>query len=248
MPTVAPQVSEALLDRIRAHCAALGLGLEDALSEKAAELEIRAFLRCIPHSDLKDAQLRAFLIELLGRVPSDELIERVLRENRGPALDDDEYLRLEQDQQGRCALCGEILVPSVRPQVDHIIPVALGGKSLFSNYQLLCQQCNLGKSKLVGWVMGAPFFDEGYSCKLKYCVLTRYHGRCTEAECPHSARTTKIEVITIVPVQRGGRVIFDNLRTLCCDHAAAQKRAWLEEATTRLRGIASGGSWSPLGA
>lgn len=235
-----------LIERIRAHCDELSLGLEDALAEKAAELEIRAFLRCLPHSDLKSAQLRSFLEESLGKSPTPELLERVLREARGPSLDGDEYLRLEQAQRGRCALCGELLVPSVRPQVDHIIPVALGGKSHPSNYQLLCQQCNLGKSKLVGWVMGAPFFDEGYSCKLKYCVLTRYRGRCTVQECYHSARTTKIEVLTIIPVQRGGRVIFDNLRTLCFEHAAEQRRAWLSEATTRLRSIASGGRWTPL--
>lgn len=246
MPSSEYQPIDELLERIRIHCTELGLGLEDALAEKAAELEIRAFLRCIPHSDLKSAQLHFFLEELLGKAPTPELMERVLREGRGPSLDDDEYLRLEQTQRGRCALCGELLVPSVRPQVDHIVPVALGGKSNSSNYQLLCQQCNLGKSKLIGWVMGAPFFDEGYSCKLKYCVLTRYRGCCTAPDCLHSAKTTKIEVLTIVPVQRGGRIIFDNLRTLCFEHAAVQKRAWLGEATTRLRSIASGGSWSPL--
>ncbi|PSM32390.1 HNH endonuclease [Haliangium sp. UPWRP_2] len=244
MSSTEPLAINKLLERIRAHCDELNLEMEEALAEKADELEIRAFLRCLPHSDLKSAQLHSFLEESLGKAPPQELMERVLREARGPSLDNDEYLKLEQTQRGRCALCGDLLVPSVRPQVDHIVPVALGGKSHASNYQLLCQQCNLGKSKLVGWVMGAPFFDEGYSCKLKYCVLTRYRGCCTAEDCYQSARTTKIEVLTIVPVQRGGRIIFDNLRTLCFEHASEQKRAWLSEATMRLRGMAAGGSWS----
>lgn len=45
----------------------------------------------------------------------------------------------------RCANCGadEKLV------LDHVIPIAKGGKSVFDNLQLLCAECNRIKGKLM---------------------------------------------------------------------------------------------------
>jgi 5-methylcytosine-specific restriction endonuclease McrA len=45
-----------------------------------------------------------------------------------------------------CQLCGTH--GTEKPlHVDHILPVALGGKSNLANLQTLCMECNLGKGK-----------------------------------------------------------------------------------------------------
>lgn len=45
----------------------------------------------------------------------------------------------------RCVSCGRSPEDGAKLQVDHIIPVSRGGKNRMSNYQTLCQDCNLGK-------------------------------------------------------------------------------------------------------
>lgn len=46
----------------------------------------------------------------------------------------------------RCRLCGLTAADGVRLEVDHIIPVAKGGKTTKENLWLLCKPCNGGKS------------------------------------------------------------------------------------------------------
>jgi hypothetical protein len=57
-----------------------------------------------------------------------------------------EYLKLLWTTPHRCVKCGKE-PPSVKLHVDHIIPVALGGRSKRYNIQFLCAECNLKKSK-----------------------------------------------------------------------------------------------------
>ena len=45
----------------------------------------------------------------------------------------------------RCVRCGRGASEGVRLHVDHIVPVSRGGKSVMSNLQTLCEDCNLGK-------------------------------------------------------------------------------------------------------
>lgn len=45
-----------------------------------------------------------------------------------------------------CKICGKYMPDSVGLQIDHIIPVAKGGKSVPSNLQVLCSKCNGSKS------------------------------------------------------------------------------------------------------
>lgn len=46
----------------------------------------------------------------------------------------------------RCVICGASSSDGVtKLHVDHIIPIARGGKTELSNLQTLCQRCNLGK-------------------------------------------------------------------------------------------------------
>jgi 5-methylcytosine-specific restriction endonuclease McrA len=50
---------------------------------------------------------------------------------------------LLKSQQGLCACCGQ---PLVKYHIDHIMPLALGGKNVVENVQLLLPRCNQTKS------------------------------------------------------------------------------------------------------
>jgi hypothetical protein len=45
-----------------------------------------------------------------------------------------------------CQICGKEMYDGVGLQIDHIIPIAKGGKSVPSNLQVLCSKCNGRKS------------------------------------------------------------------------------------------------------
>lgn len=54
--------------------------------------------------------------------------------------------RVMQRDNRRCRVCGLTADDGVRMEVDHIVPVAKGGKTVESNLWVLCQPCNGGKS------------------------------------------------------------------------------------------------------
>lgn len=45
----------------------------------------------------------------------------------------------------KCKICGRGAKDGVKLHVDHIVPIAKGGKTIPENLQTLCQDCNLGK-------------------------------------------------------------------------------------------------------
>ncbi len=45
-----------------------------------------------------------------------------------------------------CQLCGKHMPDEVGLQIDHIIPIAKGGKTIASNLRVLCSKCNSSKS------------------------------------------------------------------------------------------------------
>lgn len=49
-----------------------------------------------------------------------------------------------------CQICGKYMPDGVGLQVDHIIPISKGGKSVLSNLQVLCSKCNGAKSNKNG--------------------------------------------------------------------------------------------------
>ncbi len=48
-----------------------------------------------------------------------------------------------------CQICGKHMPDEVGLQIDHIIPVAKGGKTIPSNLQVLCSKCNGRKSSKI---------------------------------------------------------------------------------------------------
>lgn len=52
-----------------------------------------------------------------------------------------EWKELIDSSQGQCSVCGS----TEQPQVDHIVPVARGGKTERANLQVLCKFCNVSK-------------------------------------------------------------------------------------------------------
>ena len=64
----------------------------------------------------------------------------------------------------RCVKCGS----TVNLEVDHIMPIAKGGKTTFNNLQTLCKRCNMNKSDII----------EGYNWRTfdpntKYCAICK---------------------------------------------------------------------------
>ncbi|WP_224790995.1 HNH endonuclease [Pseudomonas fluorescens] len=55
-------------------------------------------------------------------------------------------------ENGRCAKCSNNLTgifdPTLKFQIDHIIPISNGGTSDPTNLQILCEKCNKQKSNL----------------------------------------------------------------------------------------------------
>lgn len=59
-----------------------------------------------------------------------------------------EYIK--QRDNYTCQICGKYMPDEVGLQIDHIIPVSKGGKTVPSNLQVLCSKCNGNKSDKVG--------------------------------------------------------------------------------------------------
>jgi len=70
------------------------------------------------------------------------------RRQVGPQL----RFRVFQRDRFRCVACGRSPASDLNIilHADHVVPVALGGKTAIENLQTLCQGCNLGKGKLPG--------------------------------------------------------------------------------------------------
>ncbi len=71
--------------------------------------------------------------------------EETKKQERKIMNDDIRYNVLKRDNY-TCQICGATVKDGVKLHVDHIIPVAKGGKTVMSNLQTLCERCNMGKS------------------------------------------------------------------------------------------------------
>ena len=70
-----------------------------------------------------------------------------------------------------------------RPEIDHIIPISIGGNS-DKNLQILCKSCNLGKSDWISSIFTMPYAGRGrayrrrdsISHQMRYAVLAPTRG------------------------------------------------------------------------
>lgn len=84
----------------------------------------------------KQAREKRRLEDRDRRMANDEEHAKVTRAMRYDVLRRDNF---------HCVRCGRGREDGVKLHVDHIVPVSRGGKSVMSNLQTLCEDCNCGK-------------------------------------------------------------------------------------------------------
>lgn len=85
------------------------------------------------------------LLELYKEWENGNKYEVTKRQERKIMNDDIRYNVLKRDN-FTCQKCGITSKDGAKLEVDHIIPVSKGGKTIMSNLQTLCDRCNSGKS------------------------------------------------------------------------------------------------------
>ena len=58
-------------------------------------------------------------------------------------------LQLVWEHGKRCAICGKKIKDLDDLTIDHIVPLAEGGKNVYENYQLAHKACNEAKGKML---------------------------------------------------------------------------------------------------
>jgi hypothetical protein len=212
-------------------------------AQSALIVEIRKLLVSVPNDIIKPSQHLKYLSEVRGDLPPSKTIEFLSKKERSLRLTEDEIVRLERQQMGRCSCCGVLLETSVRPNIDHKRPLALGGEDELENLQILCEECNSGKGMLLHWVMAAPWFirRNAITNRLRYCVLKWFKSRCSVDECSNDASNSKLLIDLRIPRARGGQPIFDNLCVVCEHHYELAIHAREHQARNQLRKLGSKG-------
>lgn len=85
------------------------------------------------------------LLELYKEWENGNKYEVTKRQERKIMNDDIRYNVLKRDN-FTCQKCGITSKNGAKLEVDHIIPLSKGGKTVMSNLQTLCDRCNSGKS------------------------------------------------------------------------------------------------------
>lgn len=85
------------------------------------------------------------IADLLDEIRDDERRKTTAAYQRSLMTQSMRYDVLKRDG-FKCVLCGRGAKDGVELQVDHILPVSKGGKTLMSNLRTLCSDCNSGKS------------------------------------------------------------------------------------------------------
>lgn len=57
----------------------------------------------------------------------------------------DQWKKIIESQNNKCAHCGCKFIDEIKPTMDHILPLSKGGEHTSANIQALCQSCNSSK-------------------------------------------------------------------------------------------------------
>jgi hypothetical protein len=90
------------------------------------------------------AQRRIEMSAIFSRIKMQNEAEQSITYQRSLMTSSKRYDIMKRDN-FRCKLCGRNADEGVKLEVDHIIPVSKGGKSVDSNLRTLCRECNQGK-------------------------------------------------------------------------------------------------------
>jgi 5-methylcytosine-specific restriction endonuclease McrA len=130
--------------------------------------------------------------------------------------------RVIQAQDGEfCALCGSRSTNQL--QVDHVVPVNIGGQDHLSNMQLLCTDCNSAKGNWRSLGVGAILqssSSDGVPKLLRYKKLLESSSTSTGrtiGQC-RCGRTAKIAPLDIEKIRPLFAPTYLNLRVTCKSH------------------------------
>lgn len=115
--------------------------------------------------------LRILVDAIQGRIP-------LPASNPDETPDAQDMLKKELywEQHGRCNGCG-VEFPPRNYEVDHVVPIQLGGDESASNKQLLCPRCNGRKGQLPMSVLWQKLQKEGAIFEIPRNVPQRIRGR-----------------------------------------------------------------------
>ena len=71
--------------------------------------------------------------------------EKLMAEKERVKMSDKLRFQVLKRDNYTCQICGRKAKDGVELEIDHIVPIAKGGKTVLSNLQTLCKQCNRGK-------------------------------------------------------------------------------------------------------
>lgn len=224
------EISE--IERFQALPLVFGLIPQKALTRKSASEPIKPHIR--EHLTLLGVDSDEELVQLVKYV-ADQYYRSGLRasglgaKKTGisdlKAMDYHLYRHIFRNQNGRCAICGVPFDGVTQETLDHKLPYRLVGDIPGgSNWQLLCINCNRGKSSwfstfqsrfAYNWV-----YDQGDSVdrpneETRFVVLVQRRG-CEEGGCGIGPKDRRLSLHKVVST---GLAVSDNLKVLCEQHA-----------------------------
>lgn len=143
-------------EEIRKWCLLAGIDINKFLEEVVATLEVRVRNHLIPNEQWFNEgktyeRYWAFLESITKHKWDPEVAWYWFQFLRDPAETREEipialrYQVLERDKY-TCQKCGRKKAPDVEVHIDHKLPWSYGGQTTIDNLQVLCEDCNEGKS------------------------------------------------------------------------------------------------------
>jgi hypothetical protein len=135
------------------------------------------------------------------------------------------YKRIRSRQGERCCICGTKFDTDTdcRESLDHIIPYYLIGDIMDgSNWQILCEPCNRGKSCYISCLQAPEALNWIYmSAKINEITETsRYVALMNNAKCMHSScnNNTSNSKLSVILKTKTGLSVPKHLEVLCEEH------------------------------